>query len=91
MSSMYEIEEEGREQYEAWRDANAIKTEDGATLYPGDRAYDYYSMEPGVIGKLEPLQNGWFDFHHDKGRRLLLNGQRICTLEYAKRRGFPGA
>jgi hypothetical protein len=66
-----------------------IRTEDGAILHEGDRAYDYYSMEPGTIGKLDDLQKGWFDFYHDNGRRIFLNGQRICTMEFARRRGFP--
>ncbi|MFL5861156.1 MAG: hypothetical protein ACJ780_10285 [Solirubrobacteraceae bacterium] len=68
----------------------SYRSEDGATLKQGDRAYDYYTMAPGVIG--EPAgSDGWFDFHHDRGTRTLLNGQRICTLAFAKRRGFEGA
>lgn len=68
-----------------------VTTEDGVTLHFGDRAYDYYTMKPGVIGEGTLAPDIWFDFHHDDGTRCLLNGQRICSVEYAKRRGFKGA
>ena len=71
-------------------DLPTYRSEDGATLKQGQRAYDYYTMEPGTIGKPNG-SDGWFDFHHDRGTRELLNGQRICTLAFAKRRGFKGA
>lgn len=68
------------------------KTEDGVTLKTGDRAYDYYNMKPGTIGKdAGSHPDPWFDFNHDDGTVCLLNGQRICTIEYAKRRGFKDA
>jgi hypothetical protein len=68
------------------------QTEDGVILSEGDRAYDYYSMEPGVIGKFAGnAPDPWFTFHHDNGKQLTLNGQRICTIEFARRRGFKGA
>jgi hypothetical protein len=68
----------------------SYRSEDGATLKQGDRAYDYYTMAPGVIG--EPAgSDGWFDFHHDRGTRTLLNGQRVCTLQFAHHRGFRDA
>jgi hypothetical protein len=70
---------------------SVIITEDGKVLKEGDRAYDYYNMKPGKIGKLDSLQSGWFDFYHDDGTRCFLNGQRICSVEYAKRRGFKDA
>lgn len=54
-------------------------------------------MEPGVIVN-DPVQDedsgffGWFDFQPDSGRGTkTLNGQRICTIAYAQRRGFRDA
>jgi hypothetical protein len=77
-----------------------IVTEDGVELKHGDRAYDYYSMKPGTIGKIDAVLDGdsndrnqmpWFDFNHDDGTRTTLNGQRICSVEYARERGFKDA
>lgn len=70
-----------------------VKTEDGATLKEGERAYNYYDMKPGKIGRLSSMvsdPNPWFDFEHDDGTVSLLNGQRICTIGYARQRGFKG-
>lgn len=67
---------------------NDIKTEDGVILHRGDRAYNYYDMKPGVIDT-DPDDAGWFRFKNDWGGIDILNGPRICTIEYAKRRGFP--
>jgi hypothetical protein len=67
----------------------SYRTEDGATLKQGDRAYDYYGMKPGVIGEPDFGFAGWFTFLHDDGTRDLLNGQRICTMRTARRQGFP--
>jgi hypothetical protein len=78
-----------------------ILTEDGVEVGEGDRAYDYYTMKPGVVGKLEGervdeyinrLQQGskqpWFTFHHDGGTTALLNGQRICSEAMARTKGW---
>lgn len=70
------------------------RTEDGVAVKEGDRAYDYYSMQPGVVGKDAGGTGpniGWFDFYHDNGNVELLNGQRICSMAYARKRGFPKA
>jgi hypothetical protein len=67
-----------------------IRTEDGVTVYNGDRVYDYYSMEPGTVAS-EPDSQGWFYVRKADGSKTLLNGQRICTVAYARGRGFPGA
>lgn len=74
-------------------EAISYRAECGTTLREGDRAYDYYSMKPGVIGRPASLStnDGWFYFRHDDGSELLLNGQRICSLAFAARREFPGA
>jgi hypothetical protein len=72
-----------------------IKTEDGVILHPGDRAYDYYSMAPGRLPTkaidYTYTPDLWFDFIHDSGKHVLLNGPRICSVEFAKRRGFKDA
>lgn len=79
-----------------------IRTEDGSEVAEGDRAYDYYSMKPGVVGKMDdreredayygPEQQGslhpWFTFLHDDGTRKYLNGQRICSEAAARRKGW---
>jgi hypothetical protein len=70
-----------------------ITTEDGKQLTEGDRAYNYYDMKPGYIkpNSITMLPDAWFDFIHDDGTRAMLNGARICSIEYAKRRGFRDA
>jgi hypothetical protein len=73
-----------------------IRTEDGVVLMVGSRAYDYYNMKPGYIASVNPRDrqpNGdiWFEFMHDDGTMDYLNGQRICSIEFAQRRGFKGA
>jgi hypothetical protein len=65
-------------------------TEDGTTVREGDRAYDYYSMKPGVIGKPAFFED-WFEFIHDDGTVNSLNGQRICTMAFAAARKFCDA
>jgi hypothetical protein len=74
-------------------DDTPIRTEDGVIVHPGDRIYDYYSMKPGMIvtGTLTHAPDLWFDVLHDDGTRCLLNGPRICTIEFARRRGFKDA
>jgi len=68
----------------------SITTEDGVVLHVGDHAYDYYGMKPGRIVS-EPDDMGWFDFQHDEGGSDLLNGQRICSDQFAVRRMFRNA
>jgi hypothetical protein len=67
-------------------------TEDGVDVREGDRVYNYYDMVPGTIGR--PAFDGeWFEFHSEDPHKSggILNGQRICTMAFAKTRGFPGA
>jgi hypothetical protein len=70
-----------------------ITTEDGVVVHEGDWVYDYYSMKPGLIvpGSITHMPDVWFDVAHDGGGQAMLNGQRICSIEYARRRGFKGA
>lgn len=76
-------------------------TEDGVTVREGDLVYDYYSMERVVIGEASG-SDGWFATLRPgsvteerprgvRGTANQLNGQRICTLAFAQRRGFKGA
>jgi hypothetical protein len=82
-----------------------IMTEDNAVVHPGDRVYNYYDMWPGTIQPLSDydvnaaLGSGvnikndiWFTVAPDDGgQRALLNGARICTIAFARQRGFRGA
>lgn len=69
-----------------------IETEDAVTLKVGDRAFNYYDHKVGTI--LGPIneRDSWFDFAQDDGTTKLLNGARICSLDFAIRRGWisPG-
>lgn len=70
-------------------------TADGAKVKEGDLVYDYYSMEPIIIGGPNG-STGWFDTLRADGSGVrssagMLDGSRICTLSNARRQGFPGA
>lgn len=71
----------------------SYQTEDGKRVETGDLVYDYYSMEPVRIGA--DTRDGWFEVHTpdgcSPGKSGILNGARICTMKYARTRGFPGA
>lgn len=70
-----------------------IHAEDNVIVHEGDRIYDYYNMKPGVIvvGSVTYAPDAWFDVLHDDGTRSMLNGQRICTILFARLRNFKGA
>jgi len=70
-----------------------IRTEDGVTVGENDRVYNYYDMKPGYIkpNSIRMMPDPWFDVVHDDGTTSVLNGERICSLQYAKRRGFKDA
>jgi hypothetical protein len=89
---------EGREPF--------IISEDGQPFTDGDLVYNYYDMWPGHIEMDNTLQEElsepgirrsarkrdfWFYVVPENGQRTLLNGERICSMEYAARRGFKGA
>jgi hypothetical protein len=64
-------------------------TEDGVALFEGDRAYNYYDRKPGKIGRFAGnMPDPWFEFNHDDGTTSVLNGQRICSIQYAQLRGW---
>lgn len=62
------------------------RTEDGGEVGENDRAFNYYDRKAGYIGQADT--GGWFDFHHDDGTVALLNGDRICTIEFATKKGW---
>lgn len=57
----------------------------GHTLHVGDQAFSVYTMTSGEIGPVD--SSGWFDFADAAGKRSLLNGDRVCCLECARRYG----
>jgi hypothetical protein len=67
-------------------------TEDGVQVGVGDTVYNYYEMKKGVIERYAGgYPDPWFDVRHEDGTSSVLNGQRICSIEYARKRGFKGA
>jgi len=92
---------------EKQRTAVDIMTEDYKVVHPGDRVYNYYDMWPGTIQPLSDYEVGdigpetnikediWFKVQPDdgmgRGQFALLNGARICTIAFARQRGFRGA
>jgi len=62
-----------------------VHTEDHKILRSGDRAFNYYDHKAGVIG-VDIDDDGWFTFIEDDGHKTTLNGERICSIEYATRR-----
>lgn len=61
--------------------------EDGTTAQVGDRVFNYYDRFPVTIDRIG--YDGWADTITDDGSRgPILNGQRMCSLEFAARRGW---
>ena len=57
-----------------------IRTADNRLVGVGDRVFNYYDGHWGVIAT-EPDNDGWFDVvDHLSGRRMYLNGERICVV-----------
>ncbi len=65
-----------------------ITTEDNHPVQEGDRVFNYYDMKVGDIRPNSTDQEGWFYLDHEDGTNALLNGQRICTIEFAQRKGW---
>lgn len=83
-----------KEDAEAMSDRERYTTEDNVTVYEGDLVYDYYGMEPVYIGRT--CDDGWFhtesfDDRTKRSKSGMLNGQRICTVEFAAGQDFPRA
>jgi hypothetical protein len=67
------------------------KTEDNVVVQTGQLVYNYYDMVPCVIG-MDCDHDGWFETFLLDGRPgHMMNGPRICSIGFAKRRGFRGA
>jgi hypothetical protein len=64
-----------------------IFAEDGVELGVGDRAFNYYDRKSGAI-EGPVYSDGWFEFRHDDGSRTSLNGERICSIGFAQRKGW---
>jgi len=53
----------------------------------GEEVFNYYGMKIGKIGDID--SEGWFDFiPNDGSQRSILNGDRICSIETAKKEGY---
>lgn len=61
-------------------------TEDGIEVGVGTRVYNYYDMEPGEIAA--DAGQGWFDFRSDAGKVTLLDGSRVCSMGFARAKGW---
>ena len=54
-----------------------VQTADGATVKTGDRVFNYYDCEWGVIGTIHA--DGWFYFRGESDdHHRLLNGERVA-------------
>jgi len=66
--------------------AAAIITADGRVVHKGDRVFNYYDREWGVI-LTDPASDGWFYFQPEgvTMRPKSLNGERISAREHSLR------
>lgn len=62
------------------------RTDDGRIVSTGDEVFSHYTMSQGVIG--DDMGQGWFRFVSPETGRDMLDGQRICSLDYARRMGW---
>jgi hypothetical protein len=71
---------------------DTITMEDGVSAKVGDVVWCYYDMNEVKIAYI--MSNGWFDTSIEgpdnqfETRGPLLNGQRVCSLETARRKGW---
>lgn len=68
--------------------SNHITTEDRVQVLPGARVFNYYDRKAGFIAAVGADSAGWFDVIQDDGTRAYLNGERICSIEFAVRKGW---
>jgi hypothetical protein len=60
-----------------------IATADNKVVFRGDRVFNYYDMKWVIIIE-DPDKEGWFRTQTcGSGNGPLLNGERICTAEFA--------
>jgi hypothetical protein len=65
----------------------AITTADGVTVNVGSRVFSHYTMHCHTI-LTAPDSQGWFYLSREDDTRELLNGERICSLDHARRMGW---
>jgi hypothetical protein len=69
-----------------------IITEDKVVVQEGDTVYDFYNRKWGTIrvgsAQTDSVSGTWFDVDHVGGGKSFLNGERICSVAYAKSRGW---
>ena len=53
----------------------------------GDQVFNYYDMRLGTITS-EPENDGWFYFTDTDNFKKFLNGERICSIETATKKGW---
>ncbi len=59
---------------------------DGTPAMVGDIVYNYYDMHQVVLGEPIPGIAGWFDTKRiGGGNGPMLNGERMCSMEFARR------
>lgn len=65
-----------------------LTLEDGTVASPGDWIYNYYDRFPVRLGRIGP--DGWADTRREDGTPgPMLNGERLCSLEFAASKGWP--
>ena len=65
-------------------------TEDGIEVFPGDTCFNYYDLKIGSIEQdrqFDP-EDGWFTFKHEDGTKAVLDGSRICSIKFARSKGW---
>lgn len=63
-----------------------ITLADGTEATTGDRVFNYYDRFPVT---LTTYDDGWYDTLKDDGSRgPMLNGERLCSLVFAERKGW---
>jgi hypothetical protein len=85
-------------------DKKYLILECGTKAYPGEVVYNYYDMRPVMLGEIsdyeweradDPKKDIWVNCRiwavgESRGTDLM-NGERLCSIEFAKRRDFRDA
>lgn len=81
------------------RTEDGVEVGEGDEVYGFHSQLDFGIIEPGSMGSEErqdeyhgPLMQGsvmpWFTVRFRNGKREMLNGQRVCSVEGARRLGY---
>lgn len=62
------------------------RTGDGVEVKTGDEVFSHYTFTSGTIGA--DAGSGWFYLVSEGHEREMLNGERICSLNHARRMGW---